>query len=126
MTMKVRRAIVSNSTNLNNSYPNESLKLADLYVLECAVLSYCRGRNVDDDDALHRGDDDDDVRALASHRPTASYLLMWSDNRRRRSSRRGWEKAPGSTIDRATTMPFQCGRHRYVARLIARERTPSE
>jgi hypothetical protein len=97
-----------------------------LYVLECAVLSYCRGRNVDDDDALHRGDDDDDVRALASHRPTASYLLMWSDNRRRRSSRRGWEKAAGSTIDRATTIPFQCGRHRYVARLIARECTPSE
>jgi hypothetical protein len=23
-------------------------------------------------------------------------------------------------------MPFQCGRHRYVARLIARERSPSE
>ena len=75
---------------------------------------------------MHRGDNDDDVRALAYHRPTASYLLMWSDNRRRRSSRRGWEKAPGSTIDRATTMPFQCGRHRYVARLIARERSPSE
>jgi hypothetical protein len=91
----------------------ESFKLADLYWLEACVRAYCQQNSTQADvghQPIRPQPTTELVKRLAFHRPTASYLLGYTEQ----------------TTQDAQSLPFRPNKCQYVGEVIAKGTTPNE